>query len=102
VEEGETFEQALQREGREELGVNLRIKEIFAIQPVKKDGRDEQEIFYLCEVVGGVLGTGNGPEYQTGGSKGSYEPMWAALSTLPLLRVLPESIRDKVLKEVVL
>lgn len=64
VEEGEDLQQALEREIREELGVEVQIGELFFIHQFKTDHQDDQEFFYVCQITKGELGTGFGPEYQ--------------------------------------
>ncbi len=97
VEKGETLVQALQREMREELGVNVSVGKLFAKRPFNKPGSgiDQMEYFYSCKIVSGNLGTGDGPEYQPGGDyEGTREVVQLPLSTINELNLLPLDIRD--------
>ena len=65
VEKGETEEQAIIRECKEELGVDIKVKELFLeIDSKKPEIKGQKEYFYLCEVIDGKVGVGKGPEFQ--------------------------------------
>lgn len=102
VEQGEDEEVALKREVEEELGVTVKIGERFALIPLNIEGKEPQEeIFYLCTITGGKLGTGNGPEFKPDTSyKGTYTIEWIILENLEKLTVLPEQVKQKILEEV--
>jgi len=99
VEESDQFfEQALQRECLEEIGVQVYVGDFFA-EEVKEDSR---ELFYYCEILSGEVGTGNGPEFQTDSNyKGTYEFQWIPVVEIEKYDVKPEVIKMKVLKEVI-
>jgi 8-oxo-dGTP diphosphatase len=59
VDEGESPEQAVVREAREELGVEIRVLRLAA----KIWFRGNPQFFFLAEQVGGEFGTGTGEEY---------------------------------------
>ncbi len=89
--------EALHRECREELGVDIRIGREFH-QEIGKT----RETFYLCLIIGGELGSGNGQEYSSdSGYSGTYTLEWVAIAELKNKEVFPKEVRDKVLKEVV-
>lgn len=101
VEQGEDFKTALLREVLEELGVEVIVIKQFANSSLNIEGQEEQqEIFYLCSIVGGNLGTGTGPEYQQGTSyKGTYELQWIPLDEVSNYKIVPESIKTKLIED---
>ncbi|MBU2037088.1 NUDIX domain-containing protein [Patescibacteria group bacterium] len=96
VEESETNEKALKRECKEELGVDIQIKELLLeVKSQKPETKSQKEYFYLCDIVGGVLGSGNGPEFQKNSSYyGNYDIEWRNINDLKLIDLKPEEIRD--------
>ena len=102
IEQGETPEAALQRESREELGVEVRVGRQLAVHQLNLESKDQQqEIFYFCSIIGGKLGSGRGPEFQKGTSyEGMYVPEWVALAKIPQCCVMPEVIKKKLLEGV--
>ncbi|MFA5069998.1 MAG: NUDIX domain-containing protein [Patescibacteria group bacterium] len=99
VESGETDEQALKREVKEEVGVDVSVgKLIFQTKyKLPKKETKEDEYFYLCRYIGGEIGTGQGPEYQpNSGYVGTYEPQWVAIKDLRKMKVLPEEVKNLV------
>lgn len=59
VEENETYEEAVIREIKEELGICIKaIKNMFEIV-----NEGTKEYFYLCDYISGEFGTGKGPEF---------------------------------------
>ena len=58
-------------------------------------------MFFFCEQIGGILGTGTGPEYKNGeGYTGRYLLEWIELGSLSLHDVRPRAVSEKLLKEV--
>ncbi len=53
LEAGESPEQALARELREELGIEVRVGRILDAQRIADDGRDLLVLFYLAEIASG-------------------------------------------------
>lgn len=62
MEKGETEEETLIREVKEEIGIKVKVKE--KILEYDSKYNDSIQIFYECEYVDGIIGTGNGPEMQ--------------------------------------
>lgn len=95
VEEGETNEQALVRECKEELGVDVRVGKLFGKDDFEWEGEMEEIFFYECEIVSGQLGSGTGPEYQKDSVYvGSFEVEWLKISELKTIDLRPVKIRD--------
>ena len=67
IEEGETKEQALIREIKEELGLDIKVRDLLLERKSDKPGmKDVMEYFFKADIVSGKLGSGDGPEYQSG------------------------------------
>lgn len=96
VEENETDEQALIRECREELGVDIIVKDLFLKMDSKKpETSGQKEHFYLCEIKGGKLGTGHGPEFTNSSIYiGKHEIEWTEIKGLEKIDLKPKDIRD--------
>ena len=101
VDEGETDEQALEREIKEELGIDVSVKELVAKQNFGKHKSKEcMNFFYVCKVKGGKLGTGCGPEYTPGnGYKGTHKPVQIPISKINKLDLRPAEVRDSIFKK---
>src|SRR3989339_648647 len=77
VEEGEELEEALKRECREELGVEIKIIKNFASERFNRGNIKQMEYFYICEIISGEIGTGNGPEYDVNSNyEGTHSIEW--------------------------
>ncbi len=102
VERGESILEALIREIKEELGINVAIGWLIASIPYKRLGEIEMEYFYLCQTSGGTLGTGDGPEFQPGNDPrhGTYEVVQAPLSEIAKLNLLPETVKNTIVSSV--
>lgn len=96
IEDNETIEGALIREGKEELGIEvLPIRELISLPNGKKELLGQMEHFYICDIKNGVLGTGEGPEYQTGsGYHGKYDISWIPMEKLGEFDLRPNEVRD--------
>jgi len=94
LEPGETWEEAAIREAREELGVEVRLERLVATRRLTLPGSlaDGEGRFYLATAVGGVFGSGDGPEYTPGLYPGVYIPRWVPLAELPSINVRPRQI----------
>lgn len=90
VDEGESPQQAVVREAREELGVEVRVVRLMA----KVWFRGNPQFFFLVEQVGGEFGSGSGEEYASDHdpARGSYEPVWIPLERVTIQNVLPQEV----------
>ena len=96
VEEGETNEQALIRESKEELGVDVVMKDLLLeMNSQKPESKGQKEYFYLCEVTDGKLGTGRGPEFQNPSLYvGRHDVEWVEIEELKKIDLKPKDISD--------
>ncbi len=96
VDEGEGNQEALIRECKEELGVEVEVSELlkeYVFEHPEFGG--QQEFYYFCKIIGGQVGTGDGPEYQENSTyDGTYEPQWLKLSKIADFDLRPIEIRD--------
>ena len=101
IDKGETKEEALVRECKEELGIDVKIIKPFVELRHEPYGNEQQEYFYICEKTGGELGTGDGPEFSGDERylyRGTYEVVKVPKENIKDLNLLPEEIKNKVLE----
>jgi 8-oxo-dGTP diphosphatase len=83
VDEGESPEQAAIREAREELGIEVAIKQKVAEVLL---GQKSRQVYFLVEQTGGKFGTGIGEEYTDSDpgnpEEGIYTPIWMPIDEL--------------------
>ena len=101
VEEGEREEQALVRECKEELGLDVKVIEPFLVRTSDKPGMEDQvEHFFLVSIVGGSLGTGTGPEFGPHTTYvGKHVPQWVNLLEVNGIDLKPNEVRDMIYKK---
>lgn len=91
---------ALTRECKEELGVDIQVGDLFTIYEFGKTGKEQREYFYFCEITGGELGTGSGPEFQEGTHyEGMYALEWIPLKDFSTRNIQPEEVKKGLQKE---
>lgn len=93
VDEGETPEQAAVREAKEELGVDVRLKQKAVVIQFDLS----TQVYFLAERIGGEFGSGTGEEFTDSDpdnpEEGVYIPIWMPIGELPLHeKVFPESV----------
>ena len=93
VEEDETFEQAMKREAKEELGVEIRIDGML----YEFVNLGELNHFMLCEITEGIFGSGTGPEF----TNKEYSDRGQLISREDMkdIDLVPNEIRDKILND---
>jgi 8-oxo-dGTP diphosphatase len=95
VDEGETPEQAAVRETLEELGLQVRLKDLVA----KIAWHGKWQYYYRVEVTGGTFGTGTGEEMTAPiPERGTYRPLWMPLADLPGQPVKPRNMAELVVR----
>lgn len=99
IELGETEEETVVRELKEELGINVRPEKKLIEIESKYD--DSIQIFYLCKYIDGIIGTGNGPEFQNKEKyKGTYEILVVKKENIKTINLVPEEIKHFLEKEI--
>jgi ADP-ribose pyrophosphatase YjhB (NUDIX family) len=96
VEMGETNKEALIRECKEELGVDIEVKDLISeIVSKKKETVGQKEYFYLVDILAGTIGSGQGPEFQNNsGYSGQYDIEWIDIKSLSNVDLKPGSIKN--------
>lgn len=100
VEQGEDLETAIRRECKEELGVEVKIVRNFVSERFDKGDVKQLEHFYMCEIISGELGTGDGPEYDVNSTyEGTHEIEWLTIGNgLVGYDLRPKAVTLKLLK----
>ncbi len=95
VENGEINELALARECLEELGVQIKVKELIHEMLSKyAELYGQREYFFNCEILGGTLGSGVGPEWRpNSGYQGNYQIEWLDLNNLSEIDLKPVEMK---------
>lgn len=98
VEDGENFEDACIREVYEELGINIKINELF--YEMYNEDVDNYEKFYLVDYVDGEFGTGKGEEFSMPDEQkhGKYEIVKIKKEQIKDYFILPEEVKLKLIE----
>jgi 8-oxo-dGTP pyrophosphatase MutT (NUDIX family) len=97
VEGDENDQEALIRECKEELGVEVEVGEFFAKDIFYWKGIPEDSLFYKCKVLCGELGSGCGPEYENKlYYEGTHDIEWLNIFDLKNIDLRPHLVRDKI------
>ncbi len=93
VEQGETVEQAVLREVREEASIKIKIEKLL-YHHIYDD--NTEQFFYLCSYISGEpkLGDGNELREMERNTANLYDPVWYEIQKLPELLLYPLEIRD--------
>jgi mutator protein MutT len=99
VENGESVEEAAIREMKEELGLDVKLGELFFEIFLKNDfdwGRTSY--FFLVESFTGKVALG-GPEKEVMNDKNRYYPYWSKLEDLrKMTNLYPSELREKLIE----
>lgn len=101
LEEGETLEEGVIREIKEEFGIDIKvIKKLYELNSEKFN---QKEYFFLCEYIDGKFGTGTGPEFSNNPKykdSGKYIPEIIKREEIKNILLLPKEIADKFLIDI--
>lgn len=101
LEEGETLEEGVAREVKEEFGIEVKVKE--KMYELLNGETNQEEYFFLCEYISGKLGTGDGPEFNNDpkyADRGKFMPEIIKKEEIEKINLLPNQIRDKFVKDI--
>lgn len=101
LEEGETPEEGVLREIKEELGIEVGIVE--KLYEITSEKFNQKEIFFLCDYLGGEFGTGDGPEFNNDPKyidSGKYLPEMIKREEVENLLLLPFEIKEKFVEDI--
>lgn len=94
IEENESHEEALRREIKEELGIEIEIKDL-CLELDDRDYNDSFQYFYNCNYKTGELGTGDGPEFTDKENyKGVFEIVLVDKKEISELNLVPKKIKE--------
>ena len=97
MELNESEEETLKREIFEELGIYVRVGT--RLLEIYNDFDDSIQIFYECEYVNGILGTGTGPEFMNHDEYyGEYIIEIIKYENLEKINLVPEEIKAYLLE----
>ena len=100
-EEGETLEEGVVREVKEEFGIDVEVVE--KIYELDNGEVNKKEYFYLCKYVSGELGTGDGPEFNNDpkyADRGKFIPEIIKREEIEEIMLLPHQIKEKFVEDV--
>ncbi len=99
VEENEGIEQALKREVKEEINVEVDIDNLLVELPFNKPGIDQVEYFYICKITSGIISQGDGLEYKPdNGYEGVHEIVQIPINDIKNIDLLPSEVKSLVLQ----
>lgn len=100
VEKNETLEEALKRECKEELGIEIKVGKLLIKRDLDLYADKQLEYFYYCKKARGVLGTGTGPEFFEYENRGwgTHEPFAMPKEKIKELDLLPDEVKQLVIK----
>lgn len=100
LEEGETLEEGVIREIKEEFGINVKV--VRKVYELENDRVNMKEYFFLCEYIDGEFGTGDGEEFSSNPEykdSGEYIPEIVKRENIPGLILLPLEIKEKFVQD---
>ena len=100
LEKGETLEEGVIREIKEEFGINVKV--VRKLYELKNDKLNMKEYFFLCEYIDGEFGTGNGEEFSNNPAYkdfGEYIPEIVKSENIANLILLPLEIKEKFVQD---
>ena len=100
LEEGETLEEGVIREIKEEFGIDIKVtKKLYELNSEKFN---QKEYFFLCKYIKGEFGTGTGPEFSNDPKykdSGEFIPKIIKKEDIKSIVLLPEEIKEKLIKD---
>ena len=103
LEEGETLEEGVSREIKEEFGIEVKAKEKIYEYEFQREEHVQKEYFFLCEYVSGEFATGDGPEFNDDpkyADRGKFIPEIIKRENLEKINLLPKEIKNKFIEDV--
>jgi len=90
----DSLEEALKRECLEEVGVLVSVDKLF----MEYNFNANKEYFYICNIISGIIGTGNGPEYKKDNDYvGTFKVEKYNISDIEKMNLKPEKIKNEFL-----
>ena len=101
LEEGESLEEGVLREIKEEFGINVKV--VKKLYENSSNKFNHKEYYYLCEYIDGTFGTGTGPEFSNNpeyADSGKYIPEIINRNDIEKILLLPTNIKDLFVKDI--
>ena len=101
-EEGETLEEGVAREVKEEFGIDVEVLEKIYEYEFPREGNAQKEYFFLCKYISGKFGTGDGPEFNNDpkyADRGKFIPEIIRREDIEKINLLPGEIKEKFLED---
>ena len=101
LEGSESIEECIEREIKEELGINVEVQEKL-YERITEDG-NMKEYVYLCKYISGKFGTGIGPEFSNDSryvDRGNYIPTIIKLEDIKYINLLPKEFKEKLILDI--
>ena len=93
LEDKESYEEATLREIKEELGIDIKIKE--ELISLFNEDLKRQETFFIADYISGEIGTGDGEEWSGNDEKyGKYEIVELEIKNLNRYNLLPIEVKN--------
>lgn len=100
LEEGETLEEGVIREIKEEFGIHVKV--VRKLYELENSRVNMKEYFFLCKYVDGEFGTGEGEEFSNNPAykdSGEYIPEIVRREEISDLVLLPLEIKEKFVQD---
>ena len=99
LDENETFEEAVIREVKEELGIDVKITS--ELLHAYNEDLNIDEKFFECEYLSGKLGNGIGEEWTNPNIEkyGSYEIIQSSIDEINSLNLLPVNVKKIIIEK---
>lgn len=101
-EEGETLEEGVAREVKEEFGIDVEVLEKVYEYEFLREGNAQKEYFFLCKYISGKFGTGDGPEFNNDpkyADRGKFIPEIIKREDIEKINLLPGEIKEKFVED---
>ena len=101
-EEGETLQEGVAREIKEEFGIDVEVLEKIYEYEFLREGSTQKEYFFLCKYIAGKFGTGDGPEFNNDpkyADRGKFVPEIIKREEIEKINLLPEEIKEKFVED---
>lgn len=100
LEEGETLEEGVIREIKEEFGIHVKV--VRKLYELENSRVNMKEYFFLCEYVDGEFGIGDGEEFSNNPEykdSGEYIPEIVKRENISELILLPLEIKERFIQD---
>jgi len=104
VNKSENHAQALERECMEELGMKIKVGALFWEGDLDIYKEKQKQYYYLCEIISGQIGTGQGPEFAPDKDIvgwGTHQVVTVPKAKIVEINLLPKEVKNRVIEELI-